>query len=138
MAKHSPVQLDMAPMVDVAMLLLIFFMTTTSFKPPEDHPVSLPSSHSIIEVPESDVILITVGKDGEIYIGHSGSKGIEVPLNDFGQQLQAARMQAPSSRIVVKADRQVAYSVMADVMDAMQATNTTIFSLVTDLETTEH
>ena len=35
MARRNRVRIDMTPMVDVAFLLLIFFMSTTQFKPPE-------------------------------------------------------------------------------------------------------
>ena len=44
------IRIDMTPMVDVAFLLLIFFMSTTQFKPPEEVSVTLPSSTSEIKV----------------------------------------------------------------------------------------
>jgi biopolymer transport protein ExbD len=137
MGKRNPVRLDMTPMVDVVMLLLIFFMTTTSFKPPEQIQVALPSSHSEIEVPESGLLLISIGKDGKIALAHNKEIGKILDVTEFPTELQAARMQAPGSRVVVKADRQVPYGIMADVMDAMQANNAHTFSLVTDLEVKE-
>jgi biopolymer transport protein ExbD len=64
------VKLDMTPMVDIAFLLLTFFMLTTSFRPPElpEAQVILPTSNSDIKLPESDVMQITVNKDGGIYM----------------------------------------------------------------------
>jgi biopolymer transport protein ExbD len=62
------IRIDMTPMVDVAFLLLIFFMTTTQFKPPERVSVMLPTSRSDVQVPETDTIILTVNKQGEIYI----------------------------------------------------------------------
>ena len=59
-SKHSPVFIDMTPMVDIAFLLLIFFMATTQFKEPESIPILLPESHSVIKLPESDVVILTV------------------------------------------------------------------------------
>ncbi len=59
--KHSPVNIDMTPMVDIAFLLLIFFMATTQFKEPESIAILLPESHSVIKLPESDVVILTVG-----------------------------------------------------------------------------
>jgi biopolymer transport protein ExbD len=122
-------------MVDVVFLLLIFFMTTTSFKPPEEVPITLPESHSEIKVPESGFLMISVSKDGRIFISINKDKGKEVGLDGFAAALTDARIQAPSAVVVVKADRNVPYSIMADVMDMMNATHTTRFNLVTDLET---
>ena len=50
----------MTAMVDVAFLLLIFFMSTTQFKPPEQVSVTLPESGSEIKVPATGVIVLTV------------------------------------------------------------------------------
>ena len=46
--KRVGVRIDMTPMVDIGFLLLIFYMATTQFKPPEKKQVNLPSSHSMI------------------------------------------------------------------------------------------
>ena len=50
--RRVDIRIDMTPMVDIAFLLLIFYMATTSFKPPEKLHVSLPASHSEIKLPE--------------------------------------------------------------------------------------
>lgn len=124
-------------MVDVVFLLLIFFMTTTSFKPPEEVPINLPESHSEIKVPESGFLMITVSKEGRIFIAANKDKGKEVNLEEFAAALTEARLGAPSAVVVVKADRNVPYDIMAQIMDMMNATHTNRFNLVTDLETEE-
>jgi biopolymer transport protein ExbD len=58
----------MTPMVDVAFLLLIFFMSTTQFKPAEQVSVRLPSSSSEIHGPEHDTIILTVNREGRLFI----------------------------------------------------------------------
>ena len=73
--KRLGVKIDMTPMVDVAFLLLIFFMSTTQFKPPEEVSVNLPSCTSEFKVPESGIIVLTVTKDDKIYIGNETGEG---------------------------------------------------------------
>jgi biopolymer transport protein ExbD len=67
MPKFKPhrqgVRIDMTPLVDVAFLLLTFFMLTTQFKPQEQVTIVLPSSHSDFKLPESDVMTILLAKD---------------------------------------------------------------------------
>lgn len=60
---------DMTPMVDVAFLLLLFFMLTSKFKPRDPIQVITPASISTTLLPESKVALITISKDGRVFFG---------------------------------------------------------------------
>jgi len=62
---------DMTAMCDVAFLLLSFFILTTKFKPSEALKVETPSSVSNRIAPEKDVVLITIDKDGKVYLSVS-------------------------------------------------------------------
>jgi biopolymer transport protein ExbD len=68
-ANRQAVRIDMTPLVDVAFLLLTFFMLTTQFKPEEEVTIILPSSHSDYKLPESDVMIVNVAQDGRIFLG---------------------------------------------------------------------
>src|SRR5450432_3474459 len=63
--------IDMTAMCDVAFLLLSFFILATKFKPPEALSVVTPSSVSTKVAPEKDVVLITIDKDGKVYLSVS-------------------------------------------------------------------
>src|ERR1051326_3708650 len=71
------VKIDMTPMVDVAFLLLTFFMLTTQFRPPEEVQIVLPASHSAFKLPESNVMLITISKDDRIFLGFDSPRMME-------------------------------------------------------------
>jgi len=58
----------MTAMCDVAFLLLSFFILTTKFKPAEDVTVETPSSVSSKVAPEKDVTLISITKDGKVFL----------------------------------------------------------------------
>lgn len=59
---------DMTPFVDVAFLILSFFMLATKFKPEEAVEVQTPSSVSADAVPEKDVFTVSVDKDGRAFV----------------------------------------------------------------------
>jgi len=59
--------IDMTAMVDVSFLLLTFFMLTTQFKSDDMIIVDTPSSISEIKLPETDILNISVTKDGKVF-----------------------------------------------------------------------
>jgi biopolymer transport protein ExbD len=70
--KRARPSLDMTPMVDLAFLLVTFFMLISKFAPEEVVVVDTPSSTSDIKLPESDILTITVDKNGRIFYGVEG------------------------------------------------------------------
>ncbi|MFO7609317.1 MAG: biopolymer transporter ExbD [Candidatus Krumholzibacteriia bacterium] len=134
MARRTRVRIDMTPMVDVAFLLLIFFMSTTQFKPPETVAVALPFSQSEIHVPDTGTILLTVNSSGQIFISTARGTDIQelAPDNLLGG-IVAWRSANPNAVVVVKGDRDAAFGAMADLMDALADAKTLRFNLMTDL-----
>src|SRR5215471_21161698 len=59
------IRIDMTPMVDVAFLLLIFFMVTTVFRTPKALEINLPPNKSV-PVRQSNTLLIRVLADGRL------------------------------------------------------------------------
>jgi biopolymer transport protein ExbD len=144
------VRIDMTPMVDVVMLLLTFFMMTTQFRPQEEVEVDLPSSHSDFKLPESDVMTLTVSRDGRIFLG-LGSQflmaqifgeqfrlrpSVEVDKEQLSNLLVQARIANPKIRTVVKGDKGAPYGPVEDVIDILQKARITRFNLVTEFEKT--
>jgi len=132
------IKIDMTPMVDVAFLLLIFFMTTTSFKPPEQVSVALPGSKSEIHVPETKTIILTVNKSGETYISTEDlSQTNLVAKEDLVNAIETWRARNPVAVVVLKGDRDGEYGDMADVMNALAESKTLRFNLMTDIKETK-
>ena len=146
--KRLGTRIDMTPMVDVALLLLTFFMMTTQFKPPEDVEVIIPASHSQFKLPESHIMMVYVNKEGKIYLGvdaqglmerlfgsqNKYKRAIEVDKNTLGNILMQARINDPKLRTVVKGDKDAPYGPIEDVMDVLVKAQITRFNLVTDLD----
>ena len=67
--KKADIWIDMTPMSDVMVLLLTFFMLTSTFVKNEAVKVNAPGSVSEIKVPETQVLQIIVDKSGKVFIG---------------------------------------------------------------------
>jgi biopolymer transport protein ExbD len=65
---------DMTAMCDVAFLLLTFFILSTKFKPSEAVPVNTPTSVANKIAPETDILLISLNKDGKVFLSFGDSK----------------------------------------------------------------
>jgi biopolymer transport protein ExbD len=151
MPKFKPnrqnVRIDMTPLVDVAFLLLTFFMLTTVFKPTEEVTIVLPASHSDFKLPETDVMTVNIAEDGRLFLGLDSQHlrkrlfgaenelkaSMQVDKSQLGNYLVQARTINPRLRTVIKGDRNAEYGVVEDVMDILQKTQITRFNLVTDL-----
>jgi biopolymer transport protein ExbD len=142
------IAIDMTPMVDVAFLLLIFFMLTTQFKPPEKDKITLPESNSEAKSPESDIITIAVTapkpETGNVssvrVIYRAGGQEVNQLLQpemlkaELPDVLTRARTSNPAARMIVKMDKDASYGIMADMMSALQTANAPRFNVQTDLE----
>jgi biopolymer transport protein ExbD len=127
------IKIDMTPMVDVAFLLLIFFMETAQFEPPQKVPVKLPDSHSNLKVPESDLMIVTIAKDNEVLWQVGKEQQQQTDVTNLEAIVGDQRRRNPRVRVAIKADRDSDYGTMEDVMGVMQRTNTITFTLVTEL-----
>ena len=148
--------LDMTPMVDIAFLLLIFYMATTQFKPPSQKDVELPVSSSQRDLPLKNFMTITVTDQDSVFVDYIINKrvfdpttadSIEVPIREYtetspamvGSVIQQMRVAALRQGIgnlflVLKSDREASFGTIEKIMGAMQDENLTSFQIVTDLD----
>ena len=134
--KRANLRLDMTAMVDVAFLLLTFFMLTTQFKPPAEVEIDLPTSHAEVKLPGTDIMTVTVADDGRVFLAEEPNPQRLVPIDRLRDALVEIRSSNPGVRTVIQADQGADYGVVEDVMQAMKEALITRFALVTDLETT--
>lgn len=78
--------IDMTAMCDVAFLLLTFFMLTTKFKTDDPVVVDLPSSISEIKLPDTDIMSVTITKDGKVMFGIDGKYNRERLLSKIAEK----------------------------------------------------
>lgn len=84
--KKADVWIDMTPMSDVMVLLLTFFMLTSTFVKQEPVKVNTPGSVSEIKVPESNVLNVLVSNDGKIFMSMDKTTDVQNVLADVTGQ----------------------------------------------------
>jgi biopolymer transport protein ExbD len=94
--KKSDLWIDMSPMSDVMVLLLTFFMLTSTFVKNEPVKVNQPSSVSEIKVPEQNVLNIIVNNEGKVFMGMDNQNNMLTLIQDMNDEanlgLNAAEM----------------------------------------------
>ena len=113
--KKNDVWIDMTPMSDVMVLLLTFFMLTSTFVKNDPVKVVTPGSVSEIKVPEKDVLNIHVSKDGKVFLTIDNANDmmsiVSAMTGRFGIELNAAQTEAlkKHSMLGVSMDKPAAY-----------------------------
>lgn len=82
--KHAPDN-DMTPFVDIAFLILSFFIMATKFKPEEPVEVTTPNSVSSIALPEKDAFMVSIDKDGRVFISMDNPQSRQLLIQSMNQ-----------------------------------------------------
>lgn len=113
------IRMDMTPLVDVAFLLLTFFMFTTSMSRPQTMEINLPPDRNVaVDVAESNLLTLRVDDKGQVY----WNMGIESPKRvEAGQLREFLRDKGTNPKIValVKIDRLGKYQSLVDLIDEL-------------------
>ena len=133
MQRRVSIRIDMTPMVDVIILLLIFFFMTATFKEPDAVEVTLPSAAAGVKIPKDvDIVSVVIDGQGVVYVNN-------VPIErqgDVTEKVKNARIDAvnagvPIDKIItnVRAEESVEYGILISVMKELQDANILVFNL---------
>lgn len=115
---RSTPSLDMTPMVDLAFLLVTFFMLTTKFAPEEPVMVDMPKSHSNFRIPDTAIVLITVAKDGKVFFGMDGKYSRQRLINSISYAHNIKLTEEQVNRFTVLPSFGVPFSQLKTYIDA--------------------
>jgi biopolymer transport protein ExbD len=135
--KRIGVKIDMTPMVDVAFLLLIFFMCTTVFRKPQALEINLPPDPKAkVEIAESNVMTLRVispedKSKGEVRAFWTIAKEPyrEAKVEELQPIFLTEGKKNPKLVVLVKIDRMAKYKYMVDIIDQLQFAELNRFSL---------
>jgi biopolymer transport protein ExbD len=123
------VRIDMTPMVDIAFLLLTFFMLTTTMNKPQAMEINLPPGEAKVDVPSSNLLTLRVSENGSIYWNIGTDKPEKVSSIDLKKVLKEKNSANPKLITLIKVDRKGQYIMMVNIMDELNVADITRFSL---------
>jgi biopolymer transport protein ExbD len=141
-AKKSSTKIDMTPMVDLAFLLLTFFMLTTTFSKPTVMQVTMPVKEKDKEDPTvlkaSDAFTVLLGENNKVYYYEGLLDATTKPelkltsydANGIRKTLLARRRANPGTVVLIKPDDKSNYKNMVDILDEMNITDQKKYALV--------
>ena len=113
--EHEDNHIDLAPMLDFVLNLLIFFIITTSFVK-EAGVVVTRAEAETAESKETNNILIAVRDNGEIWMDRK-----QVDLREVRGLVERMHVERPEDTVVIVADKASRAGVVASVMDEVRA-----------------
>ncbi len=120
-----------ASMADIAFLLIIFFMLTTSFSPVKTS-VDLPESVDRAEVEQNSAIIAITAQDAIVF-SDGDNPGFDVnTAQDLAPHIQAVVRGMPNKQFVIRADRAVKYSAIDAVLDQLRRNGARNIGLLTE------
>ena len=121
------VAINLVPLIDVLLLIIIFFMVASVFRMSPGIPMNLPQSGTSETVPTSE-ITIKVVSDQQIYVN---SQIATLGTLDAVVKKAAAGKSAKDLTVVLEANSDIAYSIVVGVLDSLRRNNIEGVSLMT-------
>ena len=125
----SLADINITPLVDVVLVLLIIFMITAPVLQ-SGIEVAVPKTRTVKEITEQRMV-VTIDRDQQVFLGDQ-----PVNIHELAQKLQQAGADPAKQVIYLRADERVPFGAFASVMDAVKQAGITNVSIVTQpLET---
>jgi len=106
--------IDLAPMLDFVLNLLIFFIITTSFVKQTGAIIDKPTAETA-EHRESGNLLIAIKPNGEVWMDRK-----QVDLRELRPQVEKLHIERPDDTVVIIADKVAPAGQVAKVMDEVR------------------
>jgi biopolymer transport protein TolR len=116
--------INITPLVDVVLVLLIIFMVTAPILQ-SGIEVNVPKTRSVKEITEERLV-ISINKEQRVFLGND-----PVNINEIGDKIKQKIRDPKHQSIFIRSDEDVPFGAFATVMDAVKQTGITNVSIVT-------
>ncbi len=122
----SIAQINVTPLVDVMLVLLVIFMVTAPIIQ-QGVAVDLPKTRAAPLAGKEEPLVLGIAKDGAIYLNDN-----PIALADLGPKLVAINQARPGRTVLLRADRNVAYGEVVRVIAAVKEAGVERLGMVTE------
>jgi biopolymer transport protein TolR len=126
--------INVTPMVDVMLVLLIIFMVITPMLNNKVN-VELPKADSakvMEDANKEDAVVVAVTRDGKVYLG-----GDQVTIDDLGTKVAAKLENKTSKQVFLRADIRANYGKVMDAVDGIRTAGVSELGLLTEKRDTD-
>jgi len=122
--QSSLAEINVTPLVDVVLVLLIIFMVTAPVLQ-SGIEVAVPHTRTVKEITEERMV-VTIDRDQRVFLNSQ-----PVNINEIGQRIREKVRDPQGQSVYVRADENVPFGAFASVMDAVKQSGITNVSIVT-------
>ena len=120
-------QINVVPLVDVMLVLLVIFMVTAPILQ-QGVSVQLPQAKAGALSGEEEQLVVTIDKKGAVYLNDNA-----ITIEQLGPKLEAVVRLKPDKQVFLRADRSVSYGEVVRVMAAVKSAGVQGLGMITEL-----
>jgi len=117
--EKEPLEINLVPMIDVMLVILIFLMITTTYSKYTELQINLPAAEAEKQLQRSEEVSVLVNAQGQYLV--NGAPVGYVSLEQFATELKRASGTAAEPVVVVSADALATHQSVIRVMEAARA-----------------
>ena len=122
-------EINVVPLCDVLLVLLIIFMVVTPLVQ-KGFDLRLPTALNTIQMPDNPEVVLSIRRDGSLYVNQD-----KATMDTLQTMLEEAFMIASEKKLYIKADLDLEYGLIVDVIQVVKNAGIEIVGIITEVKT---